>query len=453
VRAASERLGIAGVSRERRFPRRLFGDPKLLLAGLFSLIPVFFLISPPLPQEDAEKNCVRIISIGGLFNITVNCDSGTYIRLAENPQMLLERNMRGNSRPLYPATAWIIARPLSAFADCCLPESAMRFEDSSHIPTYAAYLIINWALLVSAVAMFLKLLPDDMSRWPVFVFLGVFLAVNEVTKAFFWTPHLQICNIFTPVCAMFLLRKEQERAVEASALAQLWFGLGVGTAVLFYEAFAVVAGAKGLYLLFGGQRASDGHLGRRVIVRRALKTGLLIVGFLIPPVVWILTIRLITGRYDSPEVGRFRQFVWLLDPIRGEGKFWGEFVANMSDFAWTVQAVLAFPILILLAVFAVRRFRRPSVDVVEPDGRMSALMEIALYQSVSALFFYSLMGFYATRLTWALVPGVLLVIGIKLWPMFDHRRSAQARRVVGSVLTVVSILYVVYWVVRPGPYS
>ncbi|MBX3278749.1 MAG: hypothetical protein KF868_12165 [Acidobacteria bacterium] len=264
-----------------------FRDRRILWAGFVSLLPLLFLVSTPLPSGEEDRYCVKTMSVGGFFHITVNCDSGTYVLLAENPHMLLEQGRHRNSRPLYFATAWLISQPLRALARCCLPESTRRIENSQHLPAYTAYIIINWILLWFAVILFFKLLPYDPKHWPIYIFSGVVLAVNEVTKAFFWTPHLQICNIFVPVCALFVIRREQERGDKVNVFRQFWCGVTVGAATLFYEAFAVIAGAKAIYLLFRREAEGDASSNRFKITQRVQSVLMLTIGLLIPPVGWI----------------------------------------------------------------------------------------------------------------------------------------------------------------------
>ncbi|MBX3278748.1 MAG: hypothetical protein KF868_12160 [Acidobacteria bacterium] len=84
---------------------------------------------------------------------------------------------------------------------------------------------------------------------------------------------------------------------------------------------------------------------------------------------------------------------------------------------------------------------------------MSVEAEMAFYQLLAVLLFYSLMGFYATRLTWALVPGMLFLIAIKVRLLFEGQMPDRVRTIAGWLLSTTSLLYVIYWVARPGPYS
>lgn len=365
--------------------------------------------------------------------------------------MLLGHGNPSNSRPLYSVTAWLISQPLRALAGCCLPETARRIENSEHLPAYTAYIIINWVLLWLAVILFFKLLPDDPKHWAIFVFTGILLAVNEVTKAFFWTPHLQICNIFVPVVALFILR--HERKFNVGVRRQFWCGVMVGAATLFYGAFAVIAGAKAIYLLF--RREAEGGVSGNsfTIIKRVQSVLMLTIGFLILPVAWVAFVNRQGGGFHSLEVDKYRQFVWLFGAIRGEEGFWGEFAGNMMRFAATLPEVVALPGLILLVLFAVERIWLLPARAAKPERRMVAEVEIVLYQFLAVLLFYSLMGFYATRLTWALVPGMLFLIALKLQLLFDGRMSEKARKLTGWLLSTTSLLYVIYWIVRPGPYS
>ena len=72
----------------------LFFQKNMIFFILFFLLTSSFLIGllkgPIVPNEIQSKNCARNVSLPFGGGVTLNCDSGMYVRLAKNPLLLFE---------------------------------------------------------------------------------------------------------------------------------------------------------------------------------------------------------------------------------------------------------------------------------------------------------------------------------------------------------------------------
>jgi hypothetical protein len=66
--------------------------------------------------------------------------------------------------------------------------------------------------------------------------------------------------------------------------------------------------------------------------------------------------------------------------------------------------------------------------------------------------FYALMGFYQTRLSWTIVPPLLLVLGTQIGRL-ELALSDRARLALRAGVVGLTISYLAYWIAKAGPYS
>ena len=90
------------------------------------LVLIFFLgllKGPIVPDDIQSKNCARNVVLPFNFGVTLNCDSGIYIRLASDLNLLFENTRVVNDRNLTPGNVeqatpgssvlvWIISKPI-----------------------------------------------------------------------------------------------------------------------------------------------------------------------------------------------------------------------------------------------------------------------------------------------------------------------------------------------------
>jgi hypothetical protein len=263
-------------------------------------------------------------------------------------------------------------------------------------------------------------------------------------KAFFWTPHTQIFLVVTPLlsilCCDWVLRSTGLRWWR---LALVGFGLGVAS--LAYGLFLAVAIAVSLTILVAWrQRSSRTYLG--------LVSDLVgfLVAFAVPQFAWIAAVQLKTGSYYSHEVQAYHQIVWIKETLgQGVGTFLDTFTVNQSRFGGATWPVVIWPLLLLTVIAAFRTTTkgRPAGLVVQ--GPLALASAITL---VSFGAFLAVLGYYRQRLSWSLVPPLLVVCGLLLADL--GAGSTPLRRMTAyAVVGVLVLLFCVWTFVKAGPWS
>jgi hypothetical protein len=417
---------------------------EILVAGLLVTIAVVLFLFQPLPEPSELQHCGTPTHVWGPLNVFVNCDSGEFLLLAKHPSLLLTPAHRTRqNRPLYAALGWTLAWPLRVLDVESIGRRVLGAEPvgrtgrlyGDYLPEYGAFLLLNWVLLVASVVLFTRLL-DAESPVAIRALLPLaVLLVNEVTKAFFWTPHFQIFNVFIPVASIALFRWQLSPARIVTWRDAAAIGLLLGVGNLAYGAFALTAGGAALCLVIGERKLS--------------KAILLLALFFLPLAVWIAFVTARTGAFYSEEIARFRQFVWLADAaFRGIGPFGTAVSENLSTYLTMLGAVVIGPALMLGVAVAAARIAggrsRPT------DRERAPARAIAVYVLVDVLFF-AFMGFYRTRLAWTIVPALLLILGREIGRL---ERAVPARAGLAMKMGVagVALGYTAYWIARAGPY-
>lgn len=296
---------------------------------------------------------------GSRFGYTVNCDSGLFVRAALHPRQVVATDHPYQSRPLY-------------FA---LPAAVGAVAGENLV--FKTYQALNIATLAFAVWLLGRLV-DGPRRWWLLV-VPLFL-LNDIVKAFLWTPHSQILNIATPLIGMWLLLAlSSERRLP-------WYlvsGLAAGFGILVYGTVIPVVAA--VLLLVAWERRSHGV--RHGAAFAAMAS--------LPPLAWVAAVIAVRGRFYSHETTMYRQVVWLADADPAE--------LASNTMAWMASVWGAVALSVLIAVLGLflawRQGWRPPADLVGP----ATVLTVAL-----AGFTWSL-GFYPQRLTWAVVVPLLVV--------------------------------------------
>ena len=170
---------------------------------------VSFLASPRLIQKWKPDDCMKTIRIYGPFQFDFNCDSDEFIILANNPSLLLkDKHYTWQSRPLYPVIGWVLSTPFRLFQFTPVAKYLSRLDkrwSSGFLPELMAFIFLNWLLMIASIAIFLRLIESDAVVFKFWAVLPVtILLVNGITKYAFWTPHLQMFNLFMPVVSICL---------------------------------------------------------------------------------------------------------------------------------------------------------------------------------------------------------------------------------------------------------
>ena len=259
----------------------LFFQKNMIFFILFFLLTSSFLIGllrgPIVPNEIQSKNCARNVSLPFGGGVTLNCDSGMYVRLAKNPLLLFEEKRivhnriltAGNVEQATPGSTylvWIISQPLyfiwkgfdKSFSELIsqikssLNETYIQqdinqtIDDSfpnfkSFLPSYVSYIIFHFFLIFLTFTFYIKTLYDKPFNLNLFtkpfLWIGSFLLINDIVKQFFFSPGPQLFRIFAPIITIYFSNKI---LVSKNANKDFFIGtLFVGFGMLFYFNFFI----------------------------------------------------------------------------------------------------------------------------------------------------------------------------------------------------------------------
>jgi hypothetical protein len=414
-----------------------------------------FLFSPRVPVGTEDAHCVSVTDFGRI-HIHKNCDSEIFQYDAANPRNLLEPQRLRQSRPLYAVLGWVFARPFhwlgfESAGESVLARAEQTYPKSprpgAYLPEYAAFITINFILLVTALMLAIQLLKPGRLFDPLTLLPLSTIVVNEVTKAFFWTPHLQILNIFIPVASVALyrwmmLRQHPPRWSESALI-----GLAIGIGALAYGAFAAMAAGAALSVLVFAFRESNRE--RRSVV--VAKSFFLAGAFLLPALAWIGLVKLYTGSFYSLELSVNRDLVWPIDAYKRGGTtflFWRALV-NLVGYGEAMRVVVLFPIVVFGAITAVLASRHRLREVINANRTLIDAVVLYVIPCIALLYIVNL---YYSRLTWSIVPPAAILIGLGTQEV-ARRSSARGLQLLKAASIAATFAYMTYWYVRPGPWS
>lgn len=436
-------------------PPRLAGARRwlreALIAGALVIAATLPFLASPHPGANASPWCLNPVDLGGRLHVDLNCDSHVFLLLAEDPRRLLtEENRMWQSRPLYGTLGWMLAMPFRAAGleavGARLPDSAWAPGRGGRppgrlLPWYAGFILLNALLLAASLMLFRQVAGARSFRDPAIILPVAVLLANTVTRGFFWTPHLQMFNVFVPVLSLWLFWWMQPRLGELGWARTAGIGVALGVCALAYGAFVVTAAGAALLLL-----ARGGSL-----ARRAARAGALLAAFALPIVAWMAFVVSRTGSFYSHEVARYRQFVWMADAAaHGPEAFAAALAHNLGQYAQVLGRVAAFPALVIAALVLAAHLLGGSRRGGAGEHARRAGVAVLVYLLVSVPFF-ALMGFYANRLAWTVVPALLVMMAMET----ESLRQALGRRgpLVTAAAAVLALCHTAFWVMRVGPFN
>lgn len=446
-RLAKNGIGFSGWSRQA------------VIAMAFVLpLMCLILLSPRPPREQESLICVKTYDITGPFHVVLNCDSYEFMVLARNPGMLLtDAQRKWQSRPIYPLLGYFAAVPfrvgrwlsLAGMGSPDVRRDVTPVESrpvnrlfNNLISEYLGYTTINLALIVVALILFCRLITrgGPVGAW--LLFPAAMLVINEVSKAFFWSPHLQIFNIFHPIVSIEVSRRlvaDRSRSLKNLAL----IGMALGLASLAYGAFLVTVAAAALTILIVG-RENPGYLNGRVLPIISV-----VLSAAIPVLLWIGLVRLVCGSFYSHETQAYHQFVWVIEAWQaGWANFQVVTFRHLADFYIILSQVSIFPLTVTAILRIVSGMLVSRSNEYELPEFRNVSIALACYL-LAAVPFYVLMGVYFTRLEWCLTVPLIILAGLEL----QRIALITKRRLPAMVSAAAAAAYIAFWILTSGPYS
>lgn len=422
-------------------------------AGLIALL-LGFLVGPRVAAHDQRQNCLGNVDLAGPFGIGLNCDSPQYMWLAREPLRLLDHRSERQGRPGLIFAAALITRLLSlvvppdgpplAAGPRVLETERISAAFARDLPAYVAYTLINCGILLLCFHLLRKIVApagvQDRPQMIILVAVGLLLAGNDVTKAFFWSPQTQLWNILVPVLAVYATLRVLDGAAFDRAFA-LGMGLAVGLGVTAYEVFAVIPAC--LVLPFLWAIARDPARTRAALLNFALLV--LLSGA--PMALWYAYVVYQTGEFFHIQAEQLGFVVWVPEALR-QGNLGSRFLITLRSLLGLAapQAMAAALLAGLLGVVAV--LDRAGAAALRAS---LPLVLIGLYVGAVMLGFYTSVGWVADRLAYPAIPSLLAAAGAAATAMARRMDGPGRRRLAIGCLGVALVNFV--WVVlKDGPW-
>ncbi|HEY4185380.1 MAG TPA: hypothetical protein VGP07_09940 [Polyangia bacterium] len=392
------------------------------------VLAAHLLLLSPMPSYLPYSQPIRINRV---MAYAVNCDSPLFMRLANFPREILTPMHPRQSRPGYVAASALATSTVGPAMSALGLDRAYGQTDRAYLPL----VLINLLVAAASVAMLGWLLARLGTPLPAAIALSGLLAVNDLTKPFYWTPHQQMFSLFVPLATILVVRWMLRS--RPSWLAVSLAGLGVGVASLFYGSFIITAGAGALVLL-----------ARRW--RGVLLGGLFLAASVVPPVAWMMICKKLVGSYYSHELGAYHEFIWLPEAARAGWHALAVAVSTMSIVTIRELVEVCGPMLsIILGLGILALFLR--VRLAAGNAEQRAILIGAAVTIVVGIFFTWGIGIIASRLMFHIFPALIVVAG---W--MAARFSGRGRRaewVVGIALSATTLALVVAELLAHGPYD
>ena len=410
-------------------PRRV--RPAMLTAG--SVIGVLAAAHLMLfaPAATLPTECTAEVHLNSAMAYCLNIDSPEFLQLAHHPRQLLRPRAVRQARPGYIALSVAATRLIGPAASRLGLDRLYGQTDNAYIPL-VLFNIVTAVLSVLLLAWLLARLGTP--TWATMA-ICAFLAVNDVMKAFIWTPHQDLFTMFVPlvtvVVAQWVIRAYPPRW----RLALVGFGLGAYS--LVYASVVITVVVVGIVLAARGRRG--------LVPAAAFGAA-----FAAAPLAWIAICRTVVGSYYNHEVTTYHEFIWPLMEARHGPRAVARYVEVVSIAATREFVSVAGLTLLLIVGFAAVAVRcRANLAPRSRDHR-AILVASALTVAVSIAFGWGI-GYQANRMMFNVVPALLVCLG---WLTARLSvRSPRLRIATGTALSVVAMVVIGVTVTAPGPWS
>ncbi|WP_018342802.1 glycosyltransferase family 39 protein [Cytophaga aurantiaca] len=394
---------------------------------LILAINLCFLFSPKPTSEESFWG--EYVPIGGHAGFIHNFDSNEFIESAISPSALMRKDYVRQGRPLY-----VIAGSAVGYG---IYYTSNLFTDKLSLTKsmYTGYVCLNFIILLLALCLFEKIamhVTDGAVSYATILILSVFIASNFMTKAFFWTAHQQMLAFLVPLLSIYI-SMNFIKGRSSKELYILSFMLGIG--MLVYGSFLVVFTVCILYLCY--------TLNEQNNLMKVPSAGLLVVIcilFALPSLVWVFFLKFKGIAYYNHEVKQYRQLVWILDTLSVSVRhFFSVFYSNIIQFSVTMSSLWLFGVLLVSTLIG-RKIKIGSAFVFNNNTGL-LLLNLACFGS-----FFMLLGFYADRLTFTLMPILLCLSVANAAEMLNNKK-----------VQIVLLLIVTIWhavnVCSYGPFA
>ena len=399
------------------FSKRLY--LKLIIFGLFIQIISLFRSYP------LDHPCGRVLDINSVMSVLINCDSAVYMKDAQNPIRLVNGESVYQDRPI---PTLLVAMLAKFWHFLNLPDYYREVQGNSgqivtySLVTYIIFLALSAAIFSMACYVGLKSLfrfqqklsiPAEIFISSSFIFVIV-IAMNEITKTFFWTPGSQMFNLLLPVYAFYLITYNYKDITHKFYFSQIL----IVSLLLFSYAFFII-------LLVPLVLAKWNKLRNRLLL-----CSVPIIAYLSYP----FLLNQFGGTYNNFAVGYRRMYIWVIDAYKQD-----KFFEKISEFlGYFFESIPLLPTILILIALTAFMLMQKNLHL---DFRNELLL---IFVHILMISFY---GYYSRRLTFPIVVLLLLVI-IKL---FFTLKSGAQKRILQLGLPVLVPIVIGSWIFTLGP--
>ncbi len=381
-----------------------------------------FLFSPPPNEEALNEGYHSYIPLNNHMGVTINGDSYIFIDCSIQPSDLMQQNSFRQARAFYVMagaalgnTIYYLTTPLHRATDRYLKEKNIfqpgyrlshPVEPTKYFFFYTSFVVLNIIILLFALLLFEKIIIAVSGTWKngslLFAMLLFMLASNQETRFYFWTPHQQLLNILTPLLCIHTGILILSRRINFQKI--LWMALAMGLLLLTYGNMLLLLPV----FVCGYLYIEKKQLNQLTIV--SLLRGLIITFvFFLPMILWIAWLKSAGVTFYNPELEEYREFVWITDAFKGSnGSILRIFLSHSYHFILTFGCLI-IPLLFLLIAYLI--YRRNADLPLSIRNQLNILMphtgRLLLFVLIETVLFFWLVGYYADRLTFSLVPVLL----------------------------------------------
>jgi hypothetical protein len=282
----------------------------LLFIGLLVIAACAIILAGPLvPDSQQLQQCVVNfkLPVGGL---SMNCDSPEFLRLATDPKYLFELKNDRQARPAYIAAAWLVSRPLLPLAAIAekigfkaMRETPPRFIRplADYFPAYAGYVLLDIFFIWLTARLFWSFFAEGEKKISAKVFLiSLIFIANGIFFYYFWSPHVQVFNIFVPIFCFWAAWKAY-RGGEFWRKNSYWLMFSAGLGLLAYTTFCLLLPAVMI-----GELLREKKITRQFLLRSFIY--LCLIG--LPLGAWYLAVILKNGSFYNHEAVCCSYGIW-----------------------------------------------------------------------------------------------------------------------------------------------
>jgi hypothetical protein len=399
------------------FSKRLY--LKLIIFGLFIQIISVFRNYP------SDHPCGRVLDINSVMSVLINCDSAVYMKDAQNPIRLVNGDSVYQDRPIPTLLVAIFAKFWHLLN---LPDYYREVQGNSgqiftySLITYVIFLALGAGIFSMACYIGLKSLnqlrrklntPNEIFIISAFIF-NIVVAMNEITKTFFWTPGSQMFNLLLPIYAFYLITHNYKDITFKFYISQIL----IVSLLLFSYTFFII-------LLVPLVLANWNKLRNRLLLCS------------VPIIVYLsypFLLNKFGGTYNNFHIGYRRMYIWVIDAYKQDKLF-----EKISEYlGYFLESIPVIPTTLILIVLLTFTLMKKNINL---DFR-SEIFFISVH--ILMISFY---GYYSRRLTFPIIIFLLLTL-IKL---FFSLKSSGQKTILQLGLPVLVPIVIGSWIFTLGP--